>query len=213
MSARQLFLFLALAPGVTALAGEAAGPGPAAAEAAKLGPESAAAAEFVRRMRAEVTRFGFEEPTAIGPSRAPLPAEWERHLEYVNSLAPVDPVKNPVITSDGSRAGPYFGRYPDFLAVEIADLAVKGTPPEAIHGGRRAVRLSLAGSRDMDRAAIKRRIPLEVDPESAYELSGWVRLENVAQAGGCARLGLEWLDAEGRRIGGEVQWSDQVNLE
>jgi hypothetical protein len=105
VSARRLLLFLAILRGSAAPA-----PAPGAEPEAKLDPDSAEAKEFVRRMKTEVTRFGFEEPTAVGPSRAPLPGEWERYLEYLEFPGPADPVKNPVIPSDGLRTSRYFGR-------------------------------------------------------------------------------------------------------
>ncbi|HOX05776.1 MAG TPA: hypothetical protein PK280_05195 [Planctomycetota bacterium] len=163
--------------------------------------DGAEARAFIRRMQKEVTRFGFEESSAIEPGKAPLPREWQRHLD--DSPSADDPTRR------------LYGRYPDFLTVGVADLDVPGTPPDAVHGGRRALRMSLAGSRGsdesqgMDLVAVKRRIPLEIDPDSAYELSGWVRMQSTRRPDeSWARLGIEWLDEQGRVIASS--WSDHV---
>jgi hypothetical protein len=61
--------------------------------------------------------------------------------------------------------------------------------------------MQLAGTRDMDMVGIRRRIPLDVDPSLAYEITGWVRLENAQKDDTFARLWIEWLDAEGKTSG------------
>jgi hypothetical protein len=200
VSARSVLTLMLLTAWLAAPAWPGEAPAaPAPAPTAAPEPENAEAREFKRRMRTEVTRFGFEEPAIVEPGRTPLPREWERHLEYVFER------------TAGGQPQRFFGRYPDFLTVETVDRTVPGTPPDAVHGGNRALRMSLAGSKDMDLVAVKRRIPLDINPDFAYELTGWLRLQGVRKPESWARLGIEWLDSQGRPIG-EKRWSDKVNL-
>jgi hypothetical protein len=175
--------------------------------------------EFLLRMRETVTSFGFEEHVIMSPGLAPMPSEWERHLEYTRRprLAGSDP--GPVLHQRPEDVAEelYYGRFPDYLRVELMDLDVPGTPAGAVHSGRRALRMQLAGTRysdaeheKYDMVGVRRRVALEINSEHAYELKGWVRLEGVGNSDTFAQLWIEWLDAEGRLLARSD--SDRVDL-
>lgn len=199
------------------LAGTALGAEPAPATGRPV--PGSQAARWIKRMRTSVTEFGFEEDVALAPRRPPIPKQWERYVEYTSTprsgAGPGDTGAG-VMTSRpmDTQADCYYHRFPDYLRVEIMDLDAKGAikvRPGDVHGGRRAIRMQLAGTSGMDMVAIRRRVPLDVNPSFAYELSGYVRLTGVKKPDTYARLWIEWLDKDGKRIG-DPDKSDRVNL-
>jgi len=187
-------------------------------------PSSSEREEFVRRLRKK-TRFGFEDKVAQAPGRAPLPREWERYVEYSRTPgerppkgAAEDGADTDLVTSRSleEEGRLYYGRFPDFLRVEVVDLDRGGAPRE-VHGGRHSLRMQVAGTqlsgdRGMNMVAVRRRVALEVDPDFAYELTGWVHFKGVKKKDTYAQLWIEWLDAKGQRIGARSR-SDVVNLD
>ncbi|MHC4914545.1 MAG: hypothetical protein ACYTGB_03555 [Planctomycetota bacterium] len=182
-------------------------------------PAAEVRSEYLHRQRTQVTRFGFEEKIVVAPLKAPMPAEWERYVEYLP--APDSPsaatLPGEADRPDVETARPadterrlYYGPFPDYLRVEVQDLDRRGTPLPAVHSGRRSIRMQLAGTRDMDMVAVRRKHPLEVNADFAYELSGWVRLQGVVKDETYAQLWIEWLDGNGRPTG-RISKSDRVN--
>ncbi len=177
------------------------------------------AAKWIHRMRTKVTKFDFEEDIALAPRSAPIPKQWERYVEYTRDLKTAgrsgDPASSEVMTTRpmDDTAEYYYYRFPDYLRVDVMDLDAKTfrAKRDEVHGGRRAIRMQLAGTTDMDMVGIRRRVPLDVNPSFAYELSGFVRLVGVKKSDTYARLWIEWLDKDGKRIG-EPHRSDKVDL-
>ncbi len=196
MSRSRSVVLISIALAASAAAGLGEPPG----DGKKLEDERTLA---IRRQR-KLTRFGFEGRTVLVPNRAPMPLGWERYLEYYRGA--VKFTSRPL--DDGGPLA--YGPFPDYLEVKVMDLDRPGTPGAAVHGGRRSIRMQLAGTRDMDRVGIRRLWPLEVNPDFAYELTGWVRLDGVEKKDTYAQLRIEWLDKDGKLIG-RPSMSDVVN--
>jgi hypothetical protein len=165
-----------------------------------------------------IVKFGFEGRIVDAPRRAPISREWERYVTYTRSLrtpGEVGPAGREgvlVLRPPDAAQTVYYGRYPDYLKVEVMNRNSKlprSVPDPAVYGENRSIRMQLSGTRDMDMVGVRRRVPMRVDPSFAYELGGWVRLESVKKPGTYARLRIEWLDAKRKFL--SFSSSDPVN--